>query len=166
MLFDRPYTRVRTHFGSFELVTLVWSHMRWEWQAIIPSSPVVTVVLTMSWKCLVITPSGQLNCNYVYAMLLWGLILVSTSRYLFKVHRMLNLSAFTFKSASQSCLRIHLDCLTAIKSNLFGPQDCLVGMLTAWLQGIQPCKCKGMGTNELGNQIFRLAEEEKKKRRK
>jgi hypothetical protein len=22
-------------------------------------------------------------------------------------------------------LRIHLDCLTAIKSNLFGPQDCL-----------------------------------------
>jgi hypothetical protein len=36
-------------------------------------------------------------------------------------------------------------------------------MLTAWLQGIQPYKCKGTGTNELGNQVFRLAEEEKKK---
>jgi hypothetical protein len=37
-----------------------------------------------------------------------------------------------------------------------------VGMLTAWLQDIQPCKCKGAGSNELGNQVFRLAEEEKK----
>ncbi len=43
MLFDRPYTRVRTHFGSFDLVTLVWPHLRWEWQAIIPSRPVVTI---------------------------------------------------------------------------------------------------------------------------
>ncbi len=30
-----------------------------------------------------------------------------------------------FESALQSCLMIHLDCLTAVKSNLFGPQDCL-----------------------------------------
>ena len=29
------------------------------------------------------------------------------------------------KSVLQSCLRIHLACLTAVKSNLFGPQDCL-----------------------------------------
>jgi hypothetical protein len=41
----------------------------------------------------------------------------------------------------------------------------VVGMLTAGLQGIQPCEWKWMGTNELGNQVFRLAEEEKKKRR-
>ncbi len=79
----------------------------------------------MSWKCLVITPFGWLSCDYVYALLLWGLLLVSTSRYSGKVRRMSNLSALTFKSASWSCLRIHLDCLTAIKSNLFGPQDCL-----------------------------------------
>jgi hypothetical protein len=79
----------------------------------------------MPWKCLVITPFGQLNCNYVVVLLLWGLILVSASRYSVKVRRMLNLSALTFKSASQSCLRIHLDCLTVVKSNLFGPQDCL-----------------------------------------
>jgi hypothetical protein len=26
MLFDRPHTRVRTHFGSFDLVTLVQPH--------------------------------------------------------------------------------------------------------------------------------------------
>ncbi len=42
--FDRPYTRDWTHFGSFNLVTLVWPHLRREWQAIIPSSPVVTIV--------------------------------------------------------------------------------------------------------------------------
>jgi hypothetical protein len=76
---------------------------------------------TMPWKCLVITSFGRLNCNYVYALLLWGLLLVSTSRYSVKVRRMSNLSALTFKSALQSCLRIHLDCLTATKSNLFGP---------------------------------------------
>ncbi len=79
----------------------------------------------MPWKCLMITPFGRLNCNYVYALLLWGLLLVSTSRYSAKVCTMLNLSALTCKSASRSCLRIHLDCLTAVKSNLFGPQDCL-----------------------------------------
>ncbi len=79
----------------------------------------------MPWKCLVITSFGWLNRNYVYALLLWGLLFVSTSRYSVKVHRMLNLSTLTCKSASQSCWRIHLDCLIAIKSNLFGPQDCL-----------------------------------------
>ncbi len=115
MLFDRPYTRYWTHCGSFKLVTLVLPHLRWEWWAI----------STMSWKCLVITPFGWLNHNHVYALLLWGLLLVSTSRYSVKVRRMSNLSAFTLKSGLQSCLRIHLGCLTAVKSNLFGPQDCL-----------------------------------------
>jgi hypothetical protein len=38
---------------------------------------------------------------------------------------MLNLSSLTCKSALQRCLWIYLDCLTAVKSNLFGPQDCL-----------------------------------------
>jgi hypothetical protein len=49
----------------------------------------------------------------------------SQLRYSGKVCSMLNLSALTFKSALRSCLRIHLDCLMAVKSNLFGPQDCL-----------------------------------------
>jgi hypothetical protein len=79
----------------------------------------------MPWKCLVITLFGRLNCNYVYALLLWGLLLVTASRYSVEVRRMSNFSTLTFKSASWSCLRIHLDCLTAVKSNLFGPQDYL-----------------------------------------
>ena len=58
-------------------------------------------------------------------LLLWGLLLISTSRHSVEVHSMSNLSALTCKSALWSCLRIHLDCLTAVKSNLFGPQDCL-----------------------------------------
>jgi hypothetical protein len=113
------------------MVPLIWllgqPHLRWEWQAIIPSSSVVTIVFyhAMKVSCYVITPFGWLNCNYVCALLLWIFSLVSTSRYSVKVRRMSVLSALTCKSASQSCLRIPLDCLTANKSNLFGPQDCL-----------------------------------------
>jgi hypothetical protein len=47
----------------------------------------------------------QLNCKCVYALLHWGLLLVSASRYLAKVRRMSNLSALTFLSASQSCFK-------------------------------------------------------------
>ncbi len=57
---------------------------------------------------------GRLNCNYVCALLLWGLLLVSTSRHSVEVQSVSNLSALTCKSALQSCLRIHLDCLTAL----------------------------------------------------
>jgi hypothetical protein len=125
MLFDRPYTRYWTHCGSFELVTLIWPHLRWEWWAIIRLAQWSRWCSTMFWKCLVVTPFGQINCDYVFALLLWGLLLVSTSRYSGKVRRMLIMSTLTFKSASQSCLRIHLVCPTAVMSNLFGPQDCL-----------------------------------------
>jgi hypothetical protein len=125
MLFDRPYTRVRTHFSSFDLVTLVWPHSRWEWWAIIQSSPVVMIVyyhvLEVScyhsfWAvklqlCLCLVTLGSITCKYLQVFS--------------QVHSMSNLSTLTFKSASQSCLRIHLDCLTAVKSNLFGPQVCL-----------------------------------------
>ena len=38
----------------------------------------------------------------------------STSRHSVEVRSMSNLSALTCKSASQSCLRIHLDCLTVL----------------------------------------------------
>ncbi len=136
MLFDRPNTRHRKHCGSFKLVTLVYPHLRWEWWAIFRLAQLSRQCSTMSWKCLVITPFGQLNRNYVYALLLWGLLLVGTSRYSGKVRSMSNLSTLTFKSALQSCLRIHLDCLMAIKSNLFGPQDCLK-------------RCRGGHTGEL-----------------
>ncbi len=98
---------------------------RWEWWAIIPSSPVVTIVFYHVLEVSCYHSFWAINCNYVYALLLWGLLHVSTSRYSVKVCRMSNLFTLTFKSALQSCLRIHLDCLTAVKSNLFGPQHCL-----------------------------------------
>ncbi len=125
MLFDRPYTRGRTHYGSFDLVT--WSTTL---KVRVASNHSVqpsghNSVLPCHGSVLLSLLFGRLNCNCVCALLLWGLLLVSTSRYSVKVRRMSNLSALTCKSALQSCLRIHLDCLTAVKSNLFGPQDCL-----------------------------------------
>jgi hypothetical protein len=35
-------------------------------------------------------------------------------------------------------------------------------MCDCCLEGIEPCKCKGNGHQWIGNQVFRLAEEEKK----
>ncbi len=84
MLFDRPYTIGRTHYGSVDLVTLVWPHSRWEWQAIILSSPVVTIVFYHAIEESCYHSFGWLNRNYAYALLLWGVLLVSTlstSRY-------------------------------------------------------------------------------------
>ncbi len=126
MLFDRPRTRQgRTHYGSFDLVILVWPHSRWEWQAIIPSSPVVTIVFYHAMEVSCYYSFWAVKSRLYYALLLWVLLLVSTSRYSVKWCWMLNLSTLTCKSAPQSCLRIHLDCQTAVKSNLYGPQDCL-----------------------------------------
>ncbi len=63
-------------------------------------------------------------------------------------------------SGRTDCVKPHFD-IAQFGSLYFGFMH--VRMMTAWLQGIQPCKCKGTGSNELGNQVFRLAEEEKKK---
>ncbi len=92
----------------------------------IPSSPVVTIVFyhVMEVSCYHFF-FGQLNRDCVCALLLWGHLFVNTSRHSVEVCSMSNLSALTCKSESRSCLRIHLACLNAVKSNLFGPQDCL-----------------------------------------
>ncbi len=129
MLFDRPYTRVRTYFGLFELVILVWPHSFNEVRvasnhSVLPSghNSVLlyhgSVLLSLFWA---------VKLQLCLPLVTLGSILVSASRYSVEVRRMSNLSALTFKSASQSCLKIHLDCLTAIKSNLCGLQDCLKG---------------------------------------
>ncbi len=56
-------------------------------------------------------------------LLLWGLLFVSTSRHTIEVHSMSNLSALTCKSASRSCLRIHLGCLTALlEQSIWSPK--------------------------------------------
>ncbi len=125
MLLDRPYTRCRAHYGSFDLVIqsttvkvrVVSNH------SIQPSGH--DSVLPCDRSVLLSLLLGRLHRDYVCALLLWGLLFVSTSRHLIEVRSMLNLSALTCKSALQSCLRIHLGCLTAIKNNLSGPQDCL-----------------------------------------
>ncbi len=90
-----------------------------------PSSPVVTVVFYHVFDVFCYHSFWAVKLRLCLQLVTLGFILVSTSSYLGKVRRMSNLSTLTFKSASQSCLRIHLDFLTAVKSNLFGPQDCL-----------------------------------------
>jgi hypothetical protein len=101
------------------MVPLIWllgqPHLRWEWWAIISSSPVVRIVFyhVMEVSCYHFF-FERLNCNSVCALLLWGLLFASTSRHSVEVRSMLNSSALTCSSASQSCLRIHLGCLTAL----------------------------------------------------
>ncbi len=126
MLHDKPYTRSRAHYGSSDLVT--WSTTL---KVRVASNHSVQPsghdsVLPCNGSVLLTLLFGWLFCDYVCALLLWGFLLVSSSRHSVEMHSMLNLSALTCKSASRSCLRIHLDCLNAVKSNLFGPQDCLM----------------------------------------
>jgi hypothetical protein len=40
-----------------------------------------------------------------------------------------------------------------------------VRMCDCCLESIEPCKCKGNGHQWMGNQVFRLAKEEKKKKK-
>jgi hypothetical protein len=108
--------------------SLIWllgqPHLRWEWWAIILSSPVVTIVFNHVMEVSCYHSFWAVTLRLCLRLLLWGFLLISTSRHSVEVRSMLNLSTLTCKSASQSCLRIHLGCLTAIKSNLFGPQYC------------------------------------------
>jgi hypothetical protein len=78
----------------------------------------------MWWKCLVITPLGRLLSDYVCALLLWVLLFVSTSRHSVEVRSMSNLPALTCKSASRSCLRIHLGCPTGglLEQSIWSPR--------------------------------------------
>ncbi len=50
--------------------------------AIIPSSPVVTIVFYHAMELSCYHSFWAVKLQYVYALLLWGLLLVSTSRYL------------------------------------------------------------------------------------
>jgi hypothetical protein len=124
MLFDRPSTRSRTAYGSFDLVT--WSttlKVR-----VVSNHSVLPIghdsILPCNGSVLLSLLFGQLLRNYVCALLLWGLLLISTPGLQLKC-AVCQICLLTSKSALRSCLRIHLVCLTAIKSNLFGRQDCL-----------------------------------------
>ncbi len=87
--FDRPCSRVRTLLW-FLLFWLLWSDhtppLRWECQAIIPSFPAVTLVLShvMEVSCYHSLLGGYI-ANIVCTLLLWALLPslgVNTSRYL------------------------------------------------------------------------------------
>ena len=124
MLFDGPYTRGRTPYGSFDLVT--WSttlKVR-----VVSNHSVLPIghdsVLPCNGSVLLSLLLGGYFAYYVCALLVWGLLLISTPGLQLKC-AVCRICLLTSKSALRSCLRIHLVCLTAVKSNLFGPQDCL-----------------------------------------
>jgi hypothetical protein len=122
MLFDRPYTRGRT-----TMVPLIWllgqPHLRWEWWPIIPSSPVVTIVFYHVMEVSCYHSFWAVTSRLCLRLLLWGLLLISTSRHSVEVCSMSNLSALTSKSASRSYLRIHLGCLTALlEQSIWSPR--------------------------------------------
>ncbi len=100
------------------MVPLIWwlgqPHLRWEWWAIIPSSPVVTIVFYHVMEVSCYHSFWAVTLRLCLRLLCWGLLLISTSRHSVEVRSMSNLSALTSKSASQSCLRIHLGCLTGL----------------------------------------------------
>ncbi len=123
MLFDRLYTRGRTPYGSFDLVTwsttlkvrVVSNHSIYPigHDSVLPCDESVLLSLLFGW----------LLCVYVCALLLRDLLFVSISRHSIEVRSMSDLSALTCKSASQSCLRIHLGCLTALlEQSIWSPR--------------------------------------------
>jgi hypothetical protein len=131
MLFDRPRSRVRTPLW-FLLFCLLWSDhtppLKWEWRAIVPSCPAVTLVLCHVMEVSCYHSLWAVNCKYCLHLVthaLWPSLGINASRYLIKCTECWILFAWTSKSALQCCLRIHLDCLETSKINLFGPQDCL-----------------------------------------
>ena len=126
MLFDRPYTRSRTPYGSFDLVTwsttlkvrVVSNH------SVLPILVMIVFYHVMEVSCYH-SLFGRLLRDYICALLLCSLLLISTPGLQLKCTVCRISCPLTSKSALRSCLRIHLVCLTAVKKNLFGPQDCL-----------------------------------------
>jgi hypothetical protein len=119
MLFDRPYTRGGTAYGSFDLVT--WS-----------TTLKVRVVSNHS-----VLPIGhnsvlEVSCYHSFWAVTLGLCLCLValgsfthkySRHSVEVRSMLNLSALTSKSALRSCLKIHLGCLTGLlEQSIWSPR--------------------------------------------
>ena len=122
MLFDRPYTRGRTPYGSFDLVTwsttlkvrVVSNHsdMPIGHDSVLPCNGSVLLSLLF----------GRLLRNYVCALLLWGLLLISTPGLQLKC-AVCRICTLTSKSALQSCLRIHLVCLTGLlEQSIWSPR--------------------------------------------
>ena len=121
MLFDRPYARGRTPNGSFDLVT--WS-------------TTLKVRVVSNHSVLPIGHDSVPPCNgsVLLSLLLGGYFAIMSapialgsfthkySRHSVEVRGMSNLPV-TSKSASQSCLRIHLGCLTGLlEQSIWSPR--------------------------------------------
>ncbi len=122
MPFDRQYTNFRPPYGSFDLVT--WS-------------TTLKVRVVSNHSVLPIGHDSVLPCigSVLLSLLLGGYFAIISapvalgsfthkySRHSVEVRSMLNLSALTCKSALQSCLRIHLGCLTALlEQSIWSPR--------------------------------------------
>ena len=82
------------------MVLLIWllgqPHLRWEWGAIIPSSPVVMIVFYHAMEVSCYHFFWAVKSRLCLRLVTLGL-LFSASRYFIKVRRMSNLSALTCK---------------------------------------------------------------------
>ena len=101
------------------MVPLIWllgqPHLRWEWWAIIPSCPLVTIVFyhdVMEVSCY--HSFWAVTSRLYLCLVALGSFAHKYSRHSVEVCSMLNLSVLTSKSAVRSCLRIHLGCLTGL----------------------------------------------------
>ena len=109
------------------MVPLIWllgqPHFRREWQAIIPFSPVVTIVFYHVMEVSCYHSFWAVTSRLCLCLVALGSFTHKYSRHSVEVRSMSNLSALTCKSASQSCLRIHLGCLTGLlEQSIWSPR--------------------------------------------
>jgi hypothetical protein len=124
MLFDRPYTKGWTPYGSFDLVTwsttlkvrVVSNHsvLPIGHDSVLPCNGSVLLSLLLGGKsrlCRCLVDLGSFTHQY--------------SRHSVEVRSMSKMSALTSKSVSavRSCLRIHLGCLTGLlEQSIWSPR--------------------------------------------
>ncbi len=117
-----------TDVGKF-LVPFIWllgqPHLRWEWCAIIPSCPFVTIVFYHVMEVSCYHSFWVVTSRLCLCLVTLGSFTHKYSRHSVEVRSMSNLSALTSKSVSavRSCLRIHLGCLTGLlEQSIWSPR--------------------------------------------
>ncbi len=109
------------------MVPLIWllghPHLRWEWWAIISSSPLVTIVFYHVMEVSCYHSFWAVTSRLCLCLVALGSFTHKYSRHFVEVRSMSNLFAVTSKSALQSCLRIHLGCLTyLLEQSIWSPR--------------------------------------------
>ncbi len=108
------------------MVHLIWwlgqPQLRWEWWAIIPSSPLVTIVFYHVMEVSCYHSFWVVTLRLCLRLLLWGLLLLSTPGIQLKC-AVCRICLLTCKSASRICLRIHLGCLAILlQQSIWSPR--------------------------------------------